>query len=161
LGARTGGAPGETDSWSSLSAAVNLQLIEPRPHHELHPTIAALLTPDLQPAAGMGGVPIRWYRPRHVAERGIVLRAVQSGAIVPPPQDHPVPLSAQQIYRWSDGNRVHLAAPQVKGLRPARWAVSWAPGTVVRVDVGETYADVPQGSGRGPHPAPSPLGIPQ
>lgn len=159
IGARTPSVPGETDSWSGLSAALNLQLVDRRPHDQLHPTLAALITAEGEPAAGMGGVPIRWYRPRHVAERWVMLRAVQSGAIRKPPADEPGPeLLAQTIYRWEAGGRTHVATPEVRGLGPCRWKMSWAPGQVVRVDVGNT-ADTAAG-GRGPHAAPEPLGIP-
>jgi hypothetical protein len=157
-GARLPGEPGDEDAWSSLSPAVNLQLIDPRPHAELHAYIAALVTADGKPAAGSAGVGVRWFRPRHVAERWVVLRAIQSGAIPQVSQSHPAPSIVQQVFRWSEGNRTHTAIPLVTGFRPARWQVSWAPGSVLRVEVGDA-ATVPH-TGKGPHSPPLPVNIP-
>jgi hypothetical protein len=158
IGARLAGLPGDEDDWSSLSAAVNLQLIEPRPHAELHSYIADLVTADGKPAPGTVGVGVRWFRPRHVAERWVVLRAIQSGAIAPVSQSHPAPSIVQQVFRWSDGSRIHTAVPLVTGFRPARWQVSWAAGSVLRVEVGDDGSE--PHTGKGPHPPPQPVNIP-
>jgi len=158
VGARLPGEPGTEDSWASLSAAVNLQLLDPRPHAQLHQTIATLVTASGEPAEGMGGIPINWYRPRHVAERWVVVRAIQSGAVPPVPPGQPPPGLVQDVYRWIDGNRTHTAIPAITGHRPARWHLSWAPDTVVRVEIGDP-STTPL-TGKGPHLPPVPLTIP-
>jgi hypothetical protein len=158
IGARLPGEAGTEDDWMSLSAAVNLQLIDPRPYADLHSNISALLTEDMQPAPGVGGVPVKWHRPRHVAERWVVLRAVQTGALPAVPADHPVPEILQSIYRWTEGDRIHTALPASTGYRPARWQVSWEPGTVLLIEVGDPYG-TPH-TGKGPHTPPDPMTIP-
>jgi hypothetical protein len=158
IGARIPGDAGTEDSWASLSAAVNLQLLDPRPHGQLHPTIANLVTANGEPAQGTGGVPVVWHRPRHVSERWVVLRAIQSGALLPVPPAHPPPDMVQDVFRWIAGNVTHTATPAITGYRPARWHVSWAPGTVLRVEIGDP-ASTPL-SGKGPHLPPQPLNIP-
>ena len=163
-GARMSGEPGTEDSWSSLSSAVNLQLIDARPWDQLHRTIRDLLTAEGEPAPGTGGVPVKWYRPRHVAERWIVLRAVQSGAVQRPPADQPAPSVVQNAYRWTAGGRVNIGLPRVVGYRPARWHVSWTAGSVVRVEIGDA-SDVSSGKGLTSNPPghlpPTTLNIPQ
>ncbi|MCA9689214.1 MAG: hypothetical protein KC636_06365 [Myxococcales bacterium] len=158
IGARLPGEPGEQDSWVSLSAAINLQLIDPRPHDQLHPTIAQFLTPAGEPSPVDSGVPCRWYRGRHVSERWVVLRAVQSGAILPVPAEHPTPTTATQVSRWTEGDTLHTATDAVTGYRPARWHVTWKPGSVIQVELGDP-SDQPT-QGKGPHPPPAPLSIP-
>ncbi len=158
-GARLWGAPGESDSWGSLSVAINLQLVDPRPYEALHPTIAQFLTPEGAPKAVDGGVPCRWYRGRHVAERWIVLRAVQSGALSPVPQEHPPPPLNTPVWRWTEGDEVHVATDAVTGYRPARWHVLWQPGEVLKVLIGDP-TDYPH-TGKGPHSPPAPLTIPE
>jgi hypothetical protein len=158
IGARCPGESGTTDSWMSLSAAINLQLLDPRPHGDLHPTIAQFLTPENAPRAVDSGVPCRWYRPRHVAERWVVLRAVQAGTLPAVAPDHPLPALVQDIYRWSEGSVIHTATEAVTGYRPARWHVSWTPGEVILIEIGDD-ASVPH-TGKGPHVPPEPLTIP-
>ena len=158
IGARNPGESGTTDSWMSLSAAINMQLLDPRPHSDLHPTIAQFLTPEGEPVAVDGGVPCRWYRPRHVGERWVVLRAVQAGSLPPVPTDHPLPALVQDIYRWSEGSVVHVATEAITGYRPARWHVSWTPGDVILIEIGDA-STVPH-TGKGPHAPPEPLTIP-
>jgi hypothetical protein len=158
IGARNPGASGTTDSWMSLSAAINLQLLDPRPHADLHPTIAQFLTAENKPRAVDSGVPCRWYRPRHVAERWVVLRAVQAGTLPLVPENHPRPALVQDIYRWTDGDVVHTATQAITGYRPARWHVSWTPGDVILIEIGDD-SSVPH-TGKGPHSPPEPLTIP-
>lgn len=157
VGARLGGEPGTVDSWTSLSPAVNLQLLDPRAHEDLHPTIAALVTPEGEPAAGTKGVPINWFRPRHVAERWVVLRAVQSGALPPIAGDQGRPAVVQDVYRWTEGDSVLTAIPESTGFRPARFKVRWDPGTVLVVEVGDP-GDTPH-TGKGPHQPMDPVNI--
>jgi len=142
----------------SLSTALSLQLVDPIPHGDLHPTIASLVTAGGEPGPGMGGIPVSWHRPRHVSERWCVLRAVQSGALPPVAASHPVPSTVLEVFRWEAGGRTHVATPNPYGYRPARWHASWAPGEVLRIELGETSQ--PPGTGKGPHAPPSPLGIP-
>jgi len=158
VGARLGGETGTVDSWTSLSPAVNLQLLDPRPHSELHSTIAALVTPDGKPAAGTQGVPVVWHRPRHVAERWVFLRAIQSGALQPVPANQPRPKVVQDVYRWSEGNVVQTAIEESTGFRPARFQVRWSPGEVVTVVVGD-HPDTPH-TGKGPHQPMQPVNVP-
>ncbi len=158
VGARLPGEPGEPDSWMSLSAAINLQLVDPRPHDQLHPTIAQFLTEEGAPLPVDGGVPPRWYRGRHVAERWVVLRAVQTGALLPVPADHPAPASVNEIARWTEGDTLHTACDAVTGYRPARWHITWKPGEVIETQIGDP-ADHPH-QGKGPHAPPLPLMIP-
>jgi len=158
VGARLPGETGDRESWMSLSAALSLQLVDPIPHGDLHPTIAALVTAAGEPGPGTGGVPVVWHRPRHVSERWCVLRAVQSGALPRVAADHPPPATALEVFRWEAGGRTHVATPAPYGYRPARWHASWAPGEVLRIELGETSQ--PPMTGKGPHPAPAPLGIP-
>jgi len=155
LGARIPGDKGTLDNWQSISAAVNLQLLDPLPNKSLHKDIAALLTAQNTPAIGNGVV--RWYRARHVAERWCVLRAIQSGAITRAPLSAKRPKLVLDIYRWKAGGRTHIAAPKVFGYRPARWHVSWAPGSLLRVEVGDPHGTT---GGKGPHNPPAPVKIP-
>jgi hypothetical protein len=159
IGARLAGEPGSTDAWQSLSAAVNLQLLAPRPHDHLHPNIASLVTADGRPAAGTEGVPINWFRPRHVAERWVVLRAIQAGALPSVPEDQPRPAVVQDVFRWAEGDVIHTAVPQSTGFRPARFKVRWSPGAVIEVEVGDPEGTPP--TGKGPHLPPLPLDIPK
>jgi len=158
VGARLAGAPGTQDNWKSLSAAVNLQLLDLRPHDDLHPSIAALVTADGEPGPGTNGVPINWFRPRHIAERWVVLRAIQSGALPSVPANQPPPKMVQSVFRWAEGDALMTAIPMSKGFRPARFSMRWTPGQTVEVVVGDP-TDTPA-KGKGPHAPPEPVGIP-
>jgi hypothetical protein len=165
LGARIGGSQGHIDHQASMSAAVNLQLVEPMAYTSLHPWIQAMLTSSHQPSTGFTGPngQENWRIPGDVSQRWVVLRAVQLGAIAPVPATHPVRCLSHHtssgqpahVYRWTAGGRTHTALPWVYGYgQPGvRWHVSWGPvsphpGSVLRVEAG-TEGGIP--SGKGPH----------
>ncbi|MCC6582047.1 MAG: hypothetical protein IT440_16570, partial [Phycisphaeraceae bacterium] len=99
VGARSYGDPQAVDDYENISIAVNLQLIDPRPYSSLHPRLASLLTADGQPKYGNGSVwDIQWHNYRHVAERWVLLRAVQTGAIMRVPVTQSKPKMAHDYY---------------------------------------------------------------
>ena len=155
VGARIGGGPGYVDDNGALSAAVNLQLVDPISYSSLHPWIQALLTSAGQPAAGGNGITkLDWRRPRQSHERWLVLRAVQVGALPAVPGSHPVPCVAHptSIYRWSESGRTQTGLTSIYGYPDHRWRLSWGPvspwpDNVLRVEQGTSGA----GGGKGPH----------
>lgn len=172
VGARIGGGPGYVDSRVSLSAAVNLQLVDPLPYGRLHPWIRALVTADGEPSSGDSGPDgLDWREPREVVQRWIVLRAVQGGALKRVPADQPVRCLEHRdfagrpanVYRWTANGRTHTALPFVFGLGMpgVRWHVSWGlvaphPASVLRVEAGSEGGP----NGKGPHRAPDSVRIP-
>lgn len=172
VGARISGEPGYVDARVSLGAAVALQLADPMPYDRLHPWIRALVTANGEPASGASGPDgLNWREPREVAQRWIVLRALQRGALERVPADHPVRRLSHRdfagrpahVYRWSADGRIHTALPFVYGLgKPGvRWHVSWGPvaahpGNVIRVEAGSQGGP----NGKGPHKAPDSVQIP-
>lgn len=158
VGARSYGDPQAVDDYENISIAVNLQLIDPRPYSSLHPRIASLLTTDGQPKYGNGSVwDIQWHNYRHVAERWVVLRAVQTGAITRVPVTQSKPKMAHDYYKWSSGNTIYVASNNVVGLCPIRWKASWNPGQLNWVEIA---GDDPNDCGQVAHPPMSPLNMP-
>ena len=153
LGARMNhGQPGE-DDMENLSCALNLQLIDPLPYNVLHPSLAARITVDGKPQKLQSGYnPVTWSEPRAVAERWIVLRAFQSGAILRVPADHSTPTVIQDVYKWTSGAKTYFATPSVTGYPNCRWKVSWQSGQFVQIEVSDTGNT---NGGKGPHPAPA------
>jgi hypothetical protein len=149
---------GERDLWYGLYSGLIMQLVDPIPYSQLHPAISAMVTADGHAAGGRYGQSIVfWYRPLEGVNQWLVLRAVQSGALLPVPADHPMPAVDMDVYRWTANGRTYVASPSVCGYAPWRWEVSWAPGEVLRVDLAED----PGGHvGKGPTRAPNSLHIP-
>lgn len=160
VGARSGGDPGTYDDWHGLAAAVTLQMIDPQPYSTLHPTLAKILTATGQPNTNPKKCMVQWSGVGAANERWLVYRAFQTGAIVNPPANHPVPLVVQTIYKWTKNGRTYIATPKVTGYRPARWEVSWKAGELCRNEVGDPNGS--QWGGKGPHlpPAPQKVVIP-
>lgn len=173
VGARLGRLPGAVDSRASMSAAVNLQLIDPLSYTLLHPWIQSMVSSTGQPGNGFTGSDgqVNWRIPKEVAQRWVVLRAVHLGALEPVPTHHPVRCLAHRnssgqpvnVYRWQAGGRTHTALSWIYGYgQPGiRWHVSWGPvspypGSVLQVEAGTEGGP----SGKGPHPAPSSVQIP-
>lgn len=174
IGARQGSEEeGDKDLWHAMTSALMLQLADPIPYGQLHPSIQSLVTADGQPRnANYPGMVAHWYRPRSVVY-WLILRALQTGAFAPVPAGHPMPAVDMDVYRWTEAGRTYVATPATCGYPPERWEVSWAPGEVLRVelfleDYGDspdqadlvTAPDVPGPGGKGPHPAPDSLRIP-
>lgn len=160
VGSRSGGEPGTYDDWHGLAAAVTLQMIDPIPYASLHPTLAKLLTADGKPYTNPRKCMVQWSGVGAANERWLVYRAFQTGAIVNPPANHPVPLVVQTMYKWTKNGRTYIATPKVTGYRPARWQVSWKAGELCRNDVGDPNGS--QWGSKGPHlpPAPQKVVIP-
>jgi hypothetical protein len=158
VGARSYGSPQAVDDYENISIAVNMQLIDPRPYSSLHPRIASLLTTDGQPKYGNGSVwDIQWHNYRHVAERWVVLRAVQTGAILRAPVTQSKPKMAHDYYKWTSGNTIYVASNNVVGLCPIRWKASWNPGSLIWV---EMAGNDPSDCGQVAHPPLGPLNMP-
>lgn len=160
VGSRTGGDPGTFDSWHGLAAAVTLQMIDPQSYSTLFPTLAKLLTADGKPYTNPKKCMVQWSGVSAANERWLVYRAYQTGAIVRPAANHPVPLVVQTIYKWTKNGRIYIATPKVTGYRPCRWETSWKAGELVRVEIADPNG--PASGGKGPHlpPAPQKVVIP-
>lgn len=156
IGARMNhNGPGDDDI-ENLSPAVNLQLIDPQPYNTLHPSIAARITVDGQPQNLSSGYnPVTWNEPRAVAERWMVLRAFQAGAILRAPANESTPLVAQNVYKWTQGNKTFVATPSVTGYHNCRWEVSWQAGQYVYIEVSDSVNN-PHGGGDVPWTPPAP-----
>lgn len=153
LGARMNhGGPGLPDD-ENLSCALNLQLIDPLPYNVLHPMLQARITADGQAIKGPGSKnPVQWNEPRASAERWVVLRAVQSGAILRVPADHSTPFMLEDVYKWTVGNKTYAATPQVTGYPNCRWKSSWTAGQYVNIEIADTGNT---NGGKGPHLPPN------
>ncbi len=150
LGARMNHGGPEDDDDENLSAAVNLQLIDPQNYSTLHPKIAARISANGLPQnISVGYNPVTWNEPRAVAERWIVLRAFQSGAILRAPANQSTPFVIEDIYKWNVGNKTYVATPSVTGYHHCRWEVSWQSGQYVHIEVSDSLS-VPHGGGPGP-----------
>jgi hypothetical protein len=146
----------EGDLWLASEAAIVMQLADPLPYSSLHPSIKSLISESGSPKnANYPGMTAHWYRPLAVP-LWLILRGVQSGALLPVPANHPMPAVDMNAYRWTANGRTYVATPAVCGYSPWRWQVSWAPGEVLRVDA----AIDPGSGGKGPNPAPNSVNIP-
>jgi len=177
VGPRLGGFPGYIDHQSTMTAAVNLQLLErrlptpPLAHSQLHPWLQTMIDGNGNPGNGFTGpnASVNWRLPREVAQRWIVLRAIQLGALEPVPTGYPVRClshhnlqgSSEPVWRWQVGSGssqvIHTALEWVYGLGESnggvRWHMSWRqvgsyPGKVLQVEVGTNGQGYP---GKGPH----------
>ena len=168
VGARINGEYPFIDYQDSMTPSVNIQLASPIPYSNLHPWIQAMIDSNGQPGAGFTGPygKVNWRIPKDVAERWIVLRAVQLGAIPTVSQTHPVRCLSHHtsggapadVYRWTSGGRTYTGLDWVYGYAQpgVRWQVSWGPvsgqpGSVMRVEHGENCTN---SCGKGPRPSP-------